>query len=225
MEIYRQRLAVFAAFLLLFLGITLYRLVDIQLLNGEKYRRFSQMNTLREISIPAPRGRILDRQGRTLAENRPSFTLRLNPGQVKDPQRAIRTLADLLGTTPDEVREKISLHKGASLLSPVALAKDLDPNTVAKMRARMTRISVGAQPDEDLSGIDLAVHFERTYPFHEKVGHVLGYVREIGDKELKDWEAREPGRVEAGDDVGVAGAEKTFDLELRGYDGYRQTFV
>jgi len=225
MEGYRGRLLGFALLVLVFFGLALYRLVDLQLWHGEKYLRFSQTNTLREIPIPAPRGKILDREGRTLADNRPSFTLRLNPSQVKQPAKALQTLAYLLEWAPELVQEKIAVKKTASLLAPVLVAKDLDRDQVAKIRLRMSRIETGAEPDLDLSGIELVVHFERVYPYHEKVGHVLGYVREVNDKELKDWQERDPGRVGPGDDIGVAGVEKTFDLQLRGYDGYHQTMV
>ncbi|MCE9624705.1 MAG: hypothetical protein K8R69_04495, partial [Deltaproteobacteria bacterium] len=225
MEGYRNRLLGFALVMLLFFGLALYRLIDLQLLHGEKYFRFSQINTIREIPFPAPRGKILDREGKVLADNRPSFTLRLNPSQVKDPQKALRTLAYLLEWEPEAVKEKLAAKKGTSLLSPAVVAKDLDRDAVAKLRARMSRVNTGQEPDLDLSGVELVVHFERVYPFHEKVGHVLGYVREVSDKELKEWEEREPGRVSPGDDVGVAGIEKKFDLELRGRDGYRQTMV
>ncbi|MFO1464526.1 MAG: penicillin-binding protein 2 [bacterium] len=225
MEGFRGRLLGFALLVLLFFGVAFYRLVDLQLVHGEKYLRFSQLNTLREIPMPAPRGKILDREGRVLAENRPSFTLRLNPAQVKDAERAIRTLAYLLEWDSEAVREKLGAKRPNSLLSPALIAKDLDRDQVARIRLRMSRINTGMMPELDLSGIELVVHFERVYPYHEKVGHVLGYVREVNDKELKEWEQREPGRVSPGDDVGVAGVEKAFDLELRGYDGYRQTMV
>lgn len=225
MEAYRKRLLGFALLILAFFGLALYRLVDLQLLQGEKYLRFSQINTIRELPIPAPRGKILDREGRVLADNRPSFTLRLNPSQVKNAQRAQRTLAYLLELPLEAVQERLTAKKANSLLAPAIVAKDLSRDEVAKIRARMTRVHTGMEPDLDLNGVELVVHFERVYPYREKVGHVLGYVREVSDKELKDWEAREPGRVRPGDDVGVSGVEKAFDLELRGYDGYRQTLV
>lgn len=225
MEAYRKRLLGFALLILAFFGLALYRLVDLQVVQGEKYLRFSQINTLREIPIPAPRGKILDREGRVLADNRPSFTLRLNPAQVKDPERARRSLAYLLEWPPEAVQEKLNAKKSNSLLGPAVVAKDLSRDEVARIRARMTRVHTGMEPDLDLSGVELVVHFERVYPYQEKVGHVLGYVREVSDKELKEWEAREPGRVSPGDDVGVAGVEKAFDDALRGHDGYRQTLV
>lgn len=225
MEPYRQRLLGLALIMLGFFGLALYRLVDLQLIQGEKYFRFSQNNTMREIPIPAPRGKILDREGRVLADNRPSFALRLNPAQVKDAARAKRSLAYLLDWPEDKVQDALNAKKGLSMLAPSVVAKDLSRDELAKIRARMTRVHAGMESDLDLTGIDLVVHFERIYPYREKVGHVLGYVREVSDKELKEWAEQEPGRVSPGDDVGVAGTEKAFDLDLRGYDGYRQTLV
>lgn len=225
MELDRRRLATFSLLIVLFFGLAFYRLVDLQLLNGEKYLRFSRMNTLREIPIPAPRGKILDRQGRVLADNRPSFTLRLNLGQVKDLKLAQRTLAYLLETDLESLQEKFGPKRGASLLAPVIVAQDLSRDQVARIKARMTRVRAGAEADLDMNGVELVVQFERIYPYRDKAGHVLGYVREAGEKELAEWEKREPGRVNPGDDVGVAGVEKTFDSELRGVDGSRRTLV
>ncbi|HKX12239.1 MAG TPA: penicillin-binding protein 2, partial [bacterium] len=225
MEVDRRRLGFFSLLVLLFFGLALYRLAALQLWNGEKYLRFSRMNTLREIPIPAPRGKILDRQGRILADNRPSFTLRLNLAQVKDIQVAERSLAYLLQSDAESLKQKLSPKRGASLLAPVTVAEDLSRDEVARIKARMTRIRAGAETDLDLNGVELVVQFERVYPYRDKAGHVLGYVREVGEKELAEWEKREPGRVNPGDDVGVAGVEKTFDAELRGFDGSRRTLV
>ena len=225
MEVDRRRLGIFSLLVLLFFGLALYRLLDLQILNGEKYLRFSRMNTLREVPVPAPRGKILDRQGRVLADNRPSFTLRLNLAQVKDLKVAQRSLAYLLEIDPDSLSQKLAPKRGASLLAPVTVAQDLSRDEVARIRARMTRVRAGAEPDLDLNGVELVVQFERVYPYREKAGHVLGYVREAGEKELAEWEKREPGRVNPGDDVGVVGIEKTFDSQLRGFDGSRRTLV
>ncbi|HKY61880.1 MAG TPA: penicillin-binding protein 2 [bacterium] len=225
MEVDRRRLGLFALLVLLFFGLALYRLIDLQILNGEKFLRFSRMNTLREIPLPAPRGKILDRQGRVLADNRPSFTLRLNLAQVKDLKVTQRSLAYLLQSDEASLSQKLNVKRGASLLAPVTVAQDLSRDEVARIRARMTRVRAGAEPDLDLNGVELVVQFERVYPYRDKAGHVLGYVREAGEKELAEWEKREPGRVNPGDDVGVAGVEKAFDAELRGYDGSRRTLV
>ncbi len=225
MEVDRRRLGLFSLLVLLFFGLALFRLADLQLLNGEKYLRFSRMNTLREIPIPAPRGKILDRQGRVLADNRPRFTLRLNLAQVKDLKVAQRSLAYLLQADAETLTQKLQPKRGASLLAPVTVAEDLSRDDVARIKARMTRVRAGAETDLDLNGVELVVQFERVYPYRDKAGHVLGYVREVGEKELAEWEKREPGRVNPGDDVGVAGVEKTFDAELRGFDGSRRTLV
>jgi penicillin-binding protein 2 len=225
MESYRNRLVAFAFLVLLFFGLVIYRLVQFQWIEGEKYLHFSQVNTLREISIPAPRGRILDRQGRVLAENRPSFVLSINLSQVKDVEKSLKTLAYLLGWDEATVRDNISDKKNLPHFTPIVVAQDLGREEVARLRSKMTRLNVEMPEGYDLTGIELTVRYERVYPYKEKVGHVMGYVREVSDKELAEWQEREPERVGPGDKVGVAGVEKTFDLQLRGYDGYRQAFV
>ncbi|HEX5033397.1 MAG TPA: penicillin-binding protein 2, partial [bacterium] len=121
MEVDRRRLGLFALLVLLFFSLALYRLIDLQIFNGEKFLRFSRMNTLREIPLPAPRGKILDRQGRVLADNRPSFTLRLNLAQVKDLKVTQRSLAYLLQSDEASLSQKLNVKRGASLLAPVTV--------------------------------------------------------------------------------------------------------
>lgn len=225
MESYRRRLGIFALLMLLFLGVVFFRLIQLQVWEGDKYLRFSQNNTLREISIPAPRGKIVDRFGRVLAENRPSFVLTLQLGQVKDLEKSVATLADLLDSDSETIRGKLAEKKNLPRFSPIVVAQDLSREEVARFRAKLSRLSADLPEDRDLTGIELNVRFERVYPYKAKVGHVLGYVREVNDKELLEWQGKEPGRVGPGDKVGVAGVERSFDFELRGYDGYRQTFV
>lgn len=225
MEPHRSRIFLFALFIVLSFAALAYRLVNLQIVNGEKFFAVSEANSFRDIPVPAPRGKILDREGVVLAENRPVFLLTLNPAQMKDMEKSLATLAYLTDRDAEEIRERLATRKNVSPLLPWTVESDLGSEQVAVIRARMTRIRAGGEEGLDMSGIDLGLHFERRYPLKEKVGHVLGYVREIGQNDLKKWEEREPGRVRPGDDIGVAGVEKTFDVRLRGYDGFQQLLV
>lgn len=220
-----RRLLSFAFGILLFFGLVMYRLIDLQWIHGEKYRRVSQNNTLRRIPISAPRGKILDRHGRVLAENRSSFTLNLHRERVGNLDRAIRTAAYLLDWTESQVREALVSRRHDSFLAPIPLVKDLNRDQVARLRAKMTRVMTGAEADLDMDGLELSVQFERVYPMGPRAGHVLGYVREVSDLQVQEWTEKEPGRINPGDRIGVAGAEFAYDLELRGYDGFREIFV
>ncbi len=225
MEPFYRRLFVLALGFIAILAVFLYRLISLQLIEGDKYRRFSQANTFREIPLSAPRGKILDRRGEVLADNRADFQLTLNVGQVKDLDRSIQTLGFLLDEDEAVVRERIAGGKTLPSLRPQTVARGLDHDGIAKIRAKMTKIKAGGAGELDLNGIELGVGFERIYPFQEKIGHVLGYVREASEKELKEGAELAPGRVEPGDSIGIAGVEKALDLRLRGFDGFRQTVV
>ncbi len=225
MEGHRFRILFFALLVLAFLGTVAYRLVQLQILNGERYLAFSQANSFREIPIPAPRGRILDRNGRVLAENKPRFVLTLNLAEAKQLEGSIETLAYLLEQDPNLIQEEVQKKRPASLLLPIVVAEGLSHEQVARIRARMTTLNMEEGGTRELNGIELGVRFDRIYPFHEKIGHILGYVKEVGEKDLKKWEETDPGRVSPGDAVGVAGAERSFDALLRGHDGFRQIIV
>ncbi len=225
MEKFSQRLVFFALLILIFLGTILYRLVDLQILHGDRYERFSQINTFREIRIPAPRGLILDRHGEILAENRPVFVLTLDLSQVNDLKRSLATLGFLLGVGEEEIRPSLGEGKKIPNLSPIVIAEDLDREQVAKIRARMTPVQLGLFPDFELNGITLTTRYLRVYPKGNGLGHLLGYLRQISPENLKRWEEKYPHRVAPGDQEGIQGVERAFDETLRGYDGLRRFFV
>ncbi len=225
MERQRARLLVFSFLILTFFGLVFFRLIDLQLFKGKKYFQFSRLNTLREIPIPAMRGRILDRHGKVLADIRPSFVLLIHLTQVKEISTTLKTLTYLTGFNSEELQEKIRKGKNLPSLAPIPIEKNIPWDRVAQIRSRISRILVGAEPQLAMEGIDLSLQYERTYPLGDRVGALLGYVREVSEQGLKEWEKKEPGRVRAGDKVGVGGVEKKFDLLLRGLDGARQLYV
>lgn len=225
MEIYRKRLLGFSLLILIFVGAFVFRLLDLQILNGDKFRQLSQANSLRQNRVPAPRGRLLDRRGRLLAENRLSFTLTLNPSQIHDPHRSIHTLAYLLNWKEEQVAEVLGNIKQLSGFTPIVVKEDLSPEEAARIRGRISLVATKEPKAFDLNGINLELRYARVYLGGEALGHLLGYLREAGEKELRQWEKREPGRVGPGDQVGVVGVEKSFDGLLRGYDGFQRSFV
>ena len=217
------RLAAFAAFVGLALAGLIGRLVDVQLLNGERYRAAAQANQVRLIPVAAPRGMIYDRRGVVLARSRPSFVVALIPSEVTDAKSELARLATVLGTSEAPLLYRLLHHRGivysdfASVVAgepygPIVLASDLPVATVARLSELLS----------DLPGVDLEVQPIRDYPQGPFASHVVGYVGAITQAE---YESLKHAGYSPNDDVGKDGLEYAYDRFLRGTPGGQRVVV
>lgn len=190
--------------------VLIFRLWYLQLFQGAKFREFSQENHLRTIAIPAPRGTILDRKGRILADNRPSFDLYLIPEDVDDRKGTIRRIGKILKVKPQELEDKLkeAEAKGLPSFKPVKLRSGISWEGLAQIEAN--RIN--------LPGIILQVGPQRYYPHGALASHLIGYLGEIDREELKRLGK---GRLQyrLGDLIGQYGVEERMEAYLKGKDG------
>ncbi len=198
---------VFVVFLLLFC-----RLFYLQIIQGESFRETAQKNSIRIRRVLAPRGVIYDRNGIVLVDSRPSFNLMMIPHEVPDRKRAIRAIARLLSR--DE----------AELEAAVATARVKLGNRVFPIVSDMSRdeLAVVESAKLDLPGFFVEVQPLRSYPHGTLAAHLLGYLGEINDRELrkKDFVG-----YQQGDFIGRYGAEKTYESLLRGRSGGKNVLV
>jgi penicillin-binding protein 2 len=156
--------------------------------------------------VAAPRGILFDRRGVPLVDNRPAFTLSLIPRELdRDPERrkvALGRVAALLGIPYRELEESAARVPPDSLL-PVRVRRGLTLDDVAKIEEWKL----------ELPGVIVEVEPQRTYPTSRFAAHLLGYVREANEEQLKQ------GRYRRGDMVGQTGLERLLDEYLRGRDG------
>jgi penicillin-binding protein 2 len=209
---YRRRLngallIVLAAFLALGL-----RLFQLQVVQGEEYRRLSENNCIRLQDIDPPRGQILDRQRCLLVDNRPSFNLVMVPRDAKPVDAILARLASGVGLDPEELAHTAERARTRSAYQPVVLKPDIDRNLLAAVAARRY----------DLPGVMVEVKALRRYVYGDSAGHLLGYMGEINAEELAG--GRYPG-CRGGDYIGKFGIEKTCEHLLRGQPGGRQVEV
>jgi penicillin-binding protein 2 len=185
----------------------------VQGVQAEKYRGLSEANALREIEVPAKRGLIMDRTGKILADNQPAYTLEIDRVVMKplvkaDKQRRQRVeqfLSMILGMPAPEVStrwEKESAKKPAT--QPFVIAEDISMSQVAKIQAQSI-----AFPEVNVVPVQ-----RRNYPYGTMAAHVLGFIGEVGEKELTQNAA-----LEQGDLIGKRGVELMYDQYLRGKDG------
>ncbi len=183
-----------------------------QMAQTDYYIELANSNQYKQIPLLAPRGRILDREGRILVDNRPSFDVILvREGSPHSIEETVDAFAPGLGMTREELLEIIDKKRGEQKFRPIVLKKDVDVADIAFVKPRLMdypEIRVEFQPRRRYLG-DLAAH-------------AIGYVGEVSTEELKKDDYRE---YKSGDQVGKTGIERVYNNILRGRDGYRQVVV
>jgi penicillin-binding protein 2 len=178
----------------------------LQVLEGGNFLDASDKNRIRIRPVAAPRGIVFDRNGVPLVDNRPTFTLSLIPRELPRDQEAraavLGRLAALLRLPYEELDEAIVRVPSDSFL-PVRVRRGLTLEDMAKVEEWKL----------ELPGVIVEVEPQRTYPSSRFAAHLLGYVREASDEQLKQ------GRYRRGDMVGQSGLERLLDEYLRGRDG------
>jgi penicillin-binding protein 2 len=183
----------------------------VQVVRGDYYRELAENNRLRRIPVKPPRGLILDREGRLLADNAPSYNLMIDRTRVVNSEASLRFAAGALDQPVDELRRRLASQRGVSEFTPVLLADSLSLSQVARLAAANLE-----HPE-----FEIDVGHLRLYRHGGTTAHVLGYLGEVNERELREPES--PYR--AGDVVGRRGIERTYDGELRGSKGERQVVV
>src|SRR6266567_1008852 len=193
----------------LFLAYGLWRL---QVVQSEFYSAAAEKNMIREVPILAPRGKILDREGRVIVDNYPSFTALL----LRDSSRNISADADVIarGLHMDakEVRDRVRRFASTPQFRPIYLKEDITPDELAFVESHRN----------ELPELDTIMAHRRLYPRNGFMAHVIGYVGEVSEDMLNQpqWELYNPGDV-----VGKSGVELQYNNLLMGKNGSRQVVV
>lgn len=204
------RIAIFGGLALILFVVLFVRLWLLQVASGEDYLAEARSNRTREYRVRAPRGELLDRDGRVLVANRTSLALQLNPTKLpanaERRRRELAQLAALTHTTPPRLRREIREQRKLSPGAPVTLRRDVGNYLVYYLQENQERFP----------GVAVERVFVRRYPRGTLAAHTLGSVGEVSEEELR--EARLRG-LEPGDQVGKDGVEYSYDRFLRGRPG------
>jgi len=190
-------LVIIAAFCVLFA-----RLWFMQIVTGNDYRKKAEGNRIREISLDAPRGRILDRKGKVIVKNRSALTISVVPAELRDDKQVIERLSKLLGMGQNEIKYKIEKSQAPNRRA-VLIKSDVGEDIVTYVREHQS----------EFPGVIAGTKAIREYPDKEIAAHVIGYLGEISPEVLKEKRGK---GYQAGDEIGLSGVEATYDEELRG---------
>ena len=197
-------------------GVLVARLWSMQLVSGEQYTKQAESNRTRTISLPAQRGRILDRVGNEIVGNRPSLTVLSKP-EVAQNDIEIQLLGNLIGMPAAAVRRKIQ-DQSEGAQSDRRVASDVSRRVVA---------FIGEHPYL-FEGVWVEERSARAYPYGSLAAHVVGYTGTISKEQLeKSAESTDEGSVvyETGDTVGQAGVEFQYESVLQGIRGEQNVHV
>ena len=206
----RRRLNVSATLASVALGLLVGRLWVLQVLHGDEMATLSENNRIRLRRVQATRGRVTDRHGRVLIDSRASFDAVIVPEDTRNMELTVETLAQFLGQGAGETKRILEQAAGRPPFQEVLVQRDLGWEEVVALETHQL----------ELPGVSLRIAPSRTYPYGETLAHVLGYVGEVNQDEVK----KEP-RYRAGDVVGRAGLEREWEDYLRGINGGQQIEV
>src|SRR5438445_8052746 len=198
-------------FLVIFM-ILAYGLWRLQVMQSDFYAQLAEKNRIRNVPILAPRGKILDREGRTIVDNYPSFSALLLRDSSRDLNADADVIAQGLHLDAREVRERIRKFMSMPQYQPIFLKDDITPDELAFVEAHKN----------ELPELDTIMAHRRLYPRNGFMAHLVGYVGEVSEEMLNQarWELYNPGDV-----VGKSGAELEYNPILMGKNGYRRAIV
>jgi penicillin-binding protein 2 len=200
-------LLIFAVFAL-FLG----RLAQLQLVQGQELRTKSEQNSIRTVRLDAPRGSILDREGRVLASTRPAFDLEVMPSEVRGSDLTYRALGQLLERDTTPLRERVERRRGRERFQPLLVQADLSYESLARVETHRYA----------LPGVVTEVRPRREYLEGDLAAHLLGTLGEVRADQL---ERREYTSYRQGEIVGQTGLEAMLEPSLRGSAGGRNVII
>lgn len=199
--------AFIALFVLLWAGFAY-----LQLMESSRYADLAERNRIRTIPLIAPRGRILDREGRIIVDNTSAYSVALLRENIKDMKTSMAGISSGLGLDEGAIQERIDRYKHSPAYQPIIIKEDASQADVAFVeshRLEMPELEVVLMP-------------RRTYPKDGLASHVLGYVGEVTAEMLDSGEYP---NLQPEDVVGRSGLEKEYNDYLTGRDGYKKVVV
>ena len=211
-EIIGKRLKVVTIFIVVIISVLLLRLWFLQIVKGPSYRVQSENNRIHLQNIPPFRGLILDRNGELLVDNRPSYDLYIIPEDVPDSDALYANLNRFIPINPDQFKKKLKRKYSSLSFKPVLLKRGITREELAVIEANRF----------NLPGVFIEVKPQRNYIYKSFASHIMGYLGEISEDQLKSGKFK---NIDSGDMIGKYGIENIWQNQLNGKRGGRQVEV
>ncbi|MGH9757661.1 MAG: penicillin-binding protein 2, partial [Candidatus Acidiferrales bacterium] len=210
-KIPQGRLALVSYLAVILVAFLLVGFWKLQVVQSGHFVDLAEKNRVRSIPIIAPRGAMLDRQGRVLVDSYPSFSILLLRDDPKLLAKNLSQVEEGLGISHDDLLEQLEAAKNEPKFQPV----------IIKPAASLADIAFVESHRADIPVLELMMVQRRRYPHNEMLANAIGYVGEVSAQQLEESD----GRYRPGDIVGKAGLEKEYNGQLEGTDGMRRVVV
>jgi penicillin-binding protein 2 len=205
------RLAIASYLIVGMVGLLILGFWKLQVIDSDKYSSLAERNRVRSIPIIAPRGRMLDRDGRVLVDNRPSFSvllLRDDPALV---DKNLPGIADGLGISLDDLKDQLGNTKNLPKFQSIIIKPEASEADIAFIESHRSDIPV-------LEMINVS---RRRYLSGGFMSHAGGYVGEVSEQQIE----ASNNKLRPGDIAGKSGLERQYNDLLMGTDGMRRIIV
>lgn len=186
-------------------------LFSLQAIQGRYFYGLSMNNRIRVVPLDGWRGRIKDRNGRILADNRLAYDVAVTPQDIQDAETLFRFLSEVLGESRQAILQRYHQKKTAPF-APVPIAEDIPREKALVIEENKYRFP----------SLFIQETFKRFYPLEENSAHVLGYIGKINRAQKERF--KEYG-YSLQSVVGYSGIEEYYDTYLRGEEGGLQVEV
>ncbi len=211
-DIFNRQLKKATLLVLVVFGVLVLRLWFLQIVNGSTYRTKSENNRIQLQDILPFRGVITDRTGKILVGNRPSYDLYVIPEGMQDKGQLLRSLNRLIGLDPVLAERKLNRASPIYPFRPICIKKDMSRNELAVIETHRF----------NLPGVMIKVKPQRHYTNGSFASHLLGYLGEINQTQLR---SRQYPNSKGGDLIGKSGVELKWEPFLSGKRGGEQVEV
>jgi penicillin-binding protein 2 len=206
------RVAVLGFLALTVFAVLFLRLWALQVLSGQKYLAAANDNRVRTLNVEAPRGVVLDRNGRVLVRNVAGTRVVLLPTELPKTwatlRKELRALSAITGVSVKEMVARLNQY-ASDPLDEIVIQRGIRPDQYDYI----------SEHKSEFRGVQLEDSFLRSYPYRSLAAQVLGYVGQISPEQYKHLKKK---GYQASDSIGQAGIESTYDTYLRGKDGKKQ---
>jgi penicillin-binding protein 2 len=207
----QQRLAIVSYVIVGMVGVLLIGFWKLQVVDSDKYLQWAERNRVRAIPVIAPRGRMLDRDGRVLVDNYPSFSVLLLRDDPVLVEKNLPAVADGLDIPLKDLKEQLQNSRNLKNFQPIVIKPEATKADLAFIESHRT----------DIPMLEMLMVQRRRYLPGGFMSHASGYVGEVSEQQIEASD----GRLRPGDFVGKSGLEHQYNDLLQGTDGMRRVVV